>query len=256
METEPGAEALLTVGNLQKSYGDRAVIADLSFTVFRGDSLVLLGPSGCGKTTLLKILQGQIAFDSGRVEFFPQDAPRSLVAQDYGLFPWKTARGNLELPLLLAGVEAGERRKKCARVFSELGLAGLEGRHPGELSGGERQRLALGRSLIMEPSILFLDEPFSAADPVTREGLEDLLLSLRRKLNLTLVFCTHSLEEAALFGERILVLWGRPARLVRSVEFPAAGRREAGTSPEFLRRVFSLRKDLEDLAREYGAVRA
>jgi NitT/TauT family transport system ATP-binding protein len=236
----PGAD--IAAAGLSKAYGGQAVFEGLSFSVSGGKSLALLGPSGCGKTTILNILQGLAPPDSGTVEFTPRRAARSLVMQDHGLFPWKTAWKNLELPLLLAGAPAAERAEKVGAMLAGLGLSGLGGRWPQQLSGGQRQRLALGRSLIMSPELLFLDEPFSSLDALTREGLENLLISLWKSLRVTMVLSTHSVEEAVLLGDSILVLGGSPSEVVGAFDNPGAGgpgARDSEESSRLARRVRS-----------------
>jgi NitT/TauT family transport system ATP-binding protein len=221
----PGAAggAAVRAAGLSKSFGGARVFEGLSLEVPPGSSLAILGRSGCGKTTLLRILQGLLAPDSGELSLGQPGGGRSLVMQDHGLFPWKTALGNLELPLRLAGVPAPERGGRALAMLESLGLGGLGGRFPAELSGGQRQRLALGRSLVMRPGLLLLDEPFSALDQITREGLQRLLLSLWRGLGLTMLLSTHSVEEAVFLGARVLVLGGSPASVLASIPNPAVG---------------------------------
>ena len=239
-------DAAVSAVGLSKRYGEAEVFRGLSFAVEKGGSLVFLGPSGCGKTTVLNILQGLTSFDSGTLALSPSGAVRSLVMQAHGLFPWKTAWKNLELPLLLAGAPACARREKARQMFSDLGLAGLEERYPAQLSGGQRQRLALGRSLIMGPDLLFLDEPFSALDEISRGGLERLLVSLWKRLRLTMVLATHSVEEAVLLGESIVVLGGSPTRIRKIFANPGAGAPGADSSEESFQLLLQVRKALRE----------
>jgi NitT/TauT family transport system ATP-binding protein len=216
----PGAQ--IEARGLSKSF-QAPVLEDVSFQVRPGRSLALVGPSGCGKTTILHILAGLISGDSGQVELSPKEAGRSLVMQDHGLFPWKNAARNLELPLILAGLAPGERKGRVAAMLQSMGLAGLERRYPSQMSGGQRQRLALGRALIGRPDLLILDEPFSAIDAITRETLQELLASLWKDLGLTIVLATHSIDEAIFLGDQVLVLGGRPTRILSSLDNPVAG---------------------------------
>jgi NitT/TauT family transport system ATP-binding protein len=207
----PGAE--IKVNSLNKSYESK-VLADLSFSVSPGQSLVFLGPSGCGKTTILHILAGLIEPDSGDVTLTPERSTLSLVMQDLALFPWKNAFKNLELPLCLAGMKKSERTLKVCGMLDDLGLSGLDNRYLSQLSGGQRQRLALGRSLIARPDLLLLDEPFSSLDAITKVTQEDLLAELWKKLGFTLILSTHSLDEALYFGNEIIVLGGNPTQIL------------------------------------------
>lgn len=198
------------------------VFRDLSFTVPAGESLAIVGESGCGKSTLLAALAGFAAPESGTIDWGPEGRPHSsFVWQNLALFPWKRTHENLELALELSGVPKSERRTRVAAMLAELGLAGLEKRFPSELSGGQRQRLAIGRALIGNPSVLFMDEPFSALDALNRERLQDFLLGLMRRHPVRLVFVTHDIGEAVFLASRILVLGAHPGRKLALVENPA-----------------------------------
>jgi NitT/TauT family transport system ATP-binding protein len=204
----PGAR--VKVRNLAKSFGPNLVLAGLDLDLPPGGSLALLGASGCGKTTILRVLAGLSPADAGEVDLGGPTV--SLVAQGLGLFPWKTVRGNLRLPLALAGLRPKEIDQRVATVLADLGLAGLADRYPGQLSGGQRQRLALGRALAAQPELLLLDEPFSALDALTREALGRHLAQLWRRLGLTMILATHSVEEAVFLGQTVVVLGGRPTK--------------------------------------------
>ena len=191
-----------------------SLIDDINFTVPAGTSLALIGESGCGKSTLLKTLAGILPAVAGSVtlESGGRRTPRTaMVWQDLALFPWMTVRDNLALPLKLAGLD--RREERVGSMLAELELEGLETRFPQELSGGQQQRLALGRALIAEPNVLFMDEPFSAIDAVLREHLQTFLKRLWRRHGCTMVFVTHDIAEAAYLGENILMLGARPSRV-------------------------------------------
>lgn len=189
------------------------VLGPIDFCVPAASSLAVIGESGCGKTTLLQTLAGLLtpvageAVMSGAQSRAPKTA---MVWQSLALFPWKRVRENLELPLRLAGLD--RRSERVADMLAELELTGLEERFPHQLSGGQRQRLALGRALIAEPDILFLDEPFSALDAILREHLQTFLKRLWRRHSCTMVFVTHDMSEAVYLGESILLLAARPSR--------------------------------------------
>jgi NitT/TauT family transport system ATP-binding protein len=175
----------------------------------------VVGPSGCGKTTLLSLIAGLMAPTQGdlRVEGRPV-APRrpgtALIMQDYGLLPWKTVRQNAALGLQIRGLDT----EAAAQALAEVGLADLGRRWPHQLSGGQRQRVAIARSLALQPDLFLMDEPFSALDALTREEMQDLLLSIWRRRRTSLVLVTHSISEAVYLGQQILVLSSRPGRPV------------------------------------------
>ncbi len=210
-------QAGITVKNLSKEYDAVTVLNNISFSVESGKSLSIIGKSGCGKSTLLSLLAQLQPHQAGSIEFTTQEGtsfletykrmPRlSYVLQEYGLFPWKNATENLMLPLQLAKYEKACMQEQVASMLQELGLAGFEKRYPQELSGGQKQRLALGRALISKPEIILLDEPFSSVDAITRENLQNLILSLWEKYQFTFVLVTHSVSESVYLGGSILSL--------------------------------------------------
>ncbi|MDW7658880.1 MAG: ATP-binding cassette domain-containing protein, partial [Bacillota bacterium] len=182
-----------------------------SLRVERGVSCAVIGASGCGKTTLLYALSGLVLPLSGHIliDGEPLTAVRSrtsLILQDYGLLPWKTVRQNLLFPLRSRGLGQSDSRNKADRVLSDLGILDQAEKFPGTLSGGQRQRVAIGRALVLEPDLLLMDEASSALDTVTRESIQNLVLGICRKQNLTLVLVTHSIEEAAFLGQKIVIM--------------------------------------------------
>lgn len=210
----------LRVEGLSAGYGRQEVFRDVSFELPEGSSLAIVGESGCGKSTLLSALAGFTESFSikGSIGWTRSGRPvdvktikTSFVWQQLGLFPWKKVGENLELPLVISGVPAAERRRRTRQMLRELELEGLEDRHPGELSGGQKQRLAIGRALIDRPDVLFMDEPFSALDAMLREHLQDFLAGLRKIHPVSIVLVTHDMSEAVFLGEKVLVLGGRPA---------------------------------------------
>lgn len=220
--------ASVKVSGLAKSFGRGLILKDLDLNLKPGESLALVGASGCGKTTILKILAGLCPYDRGEVKLEPSDLVPSFVSQDLGLYPWKTVWENLELPLVLAGRDKKARNTKVKTIQADMGLEGLDGRYPHELSGGQKQRVALGRALIVNPSVLLLDEPFSALDALTRESLGLHLASLWSGLGLTMILATHSIEEAVFLGQTIAVLGGCPT------EVTAVFRNPGPKTPAFL----------------------
>jgi len=191
----------------------------VSLSVAPHEFLTLLGPSGCGKSTLLSAIGGLLRPDTGEVRIGgrpvsgPDPARVALVFQDPGLFPWRTVLENVEFGLELKGVAAARRREVARELLGPVGLAGFERRYPRELSGGMKQRVAIARALAMEAPILLMDEPFGALDEQTRLLMGEWLLEIWARTRKTVVFVTHSLQEAILLSQRIAVMSARPGRI-------------------------------------------
>jgi len=194
---------------IRKSFGDRLILRDVSFSVEDGEAVAILGPSGCGKTTLLRVLLGHEPADGGSVEGELDGA--GYLPQGGRLFPWKTTLENAELPLTIRRVPAKVRRNRIYGLLPAFGLDGFEGAYPHELSGGMIQRAALLRAVVSGAPLLLLDEPFGALDPITRHRLQDWLARLRADLGRSMLFVTHDLEEAVALADRVIVLTERPA---------------------------------------------
>src|SRR6476469_1642886 len=199
-------------------------------TVRKGELITLLGPSGCGKTTLLRLTAGLIAAAEGRItiEGTPVTAPRKdacMVFQNFGLLPWRTVLGNVEFPLEIDGVGTSERRD-LARHFIELvGLAAFAEHYPHELSGGMQQRVGIARALMRKPILIFMDEPFGALDAQTREQLQEDFLKIWAQTRATVIFVTHSIDEALLLSDRIFVFATGPGRIREIVDSPLGAER-------------------------------
>jgi ABC-type nitrate/sulfonate/bicarbonate transport system ATPase subunit len=218
----------ILVEDARKSFGaGLLVFEDLRLSVADRESVCILGPSGCGKTTLLRAMDGLTGLDRGRIliDGSPVGAPRrdvAMVFQHFGLFPWKTVARNVGYGLELAGLDAAARSARVQRYIELVGLGGFERSYPYQLSGGMQQRVGLARALATEPDILLMDEPFGSLDALTREQLQDELLGILELHPKTMVFITHSIEEAVAMGDRIVVLTARPARVreVLEVDIP------------------------------------
>jgi NitT/TauT family transport system ATP-binding protein len=225
------------------------VVDGLDLDVGAGSFVALLGPSGCGKSTLLRLVAGLEAADAGSVtlEGGTSAARVAFVFQDANLLPWRTVLDNAALPLELAGVPAARRRDVARRALAEVGLAEATSKLPHELSGGMRMRVSLARALVTEPELLLLDEPFAALDELTRQRLDDQLRELWARLGLTVMFVTHSVDEAAYLAERALVLSARPARIVsdHALDLPRERTVSLRTEPAFAREARALRVALE-----------
>jgi NitT/TauT family transport system ATP-binding protein len=201
----------------------------------------LVGPSGGGKSTLLRILAGLLQPLAGRVLLDSQPITRAqrrigIVFQKANLMPWRTVYGNLSLPLELAGVPVEQQEQRTLAMLDLIGLQGFTDTYPVELSGGMAQRVAIGRALIHDPEVLLLDEPFGALDALTREQMSEELLHIWAKHRKTVLMVTHSIPEAVLLADRVLVMSPRPGRLVADIEIPLARPRSLDLlhQPEFV----------------------
>ncbi len=228
----------------------------VSLDLYPGEFVCLVGPSGSGKTTLLKLIAGLIAPTQGRilVDGSPVDGPGpecGLVLQNPALFPWLTALGNVEFGMSNVGVPKAERRRRAQELLSLVRLAGFEGKYPRELSGGMQHRVAIARALALDPAVLLLDEPFGALDILTREHLQDELQRLCQLRPRTALFVTHDIEEALYLGDRVVILAGRPGRVVGDFQVPFVRPRDQQlkTSAEFQR----LRRDVKAFIRRVEA---
>ena len=243
---------VIEFGGISLAYGGRPIISDLSLQVGRGEIVCIIGPSGCGKTTALRMAGGLVQPDSGAVRLLgePLTAPRrdvAIVFQDYGkaLLPWRTAHANVALALEAAGVPRRERDGRIRSLLAKVGLAGHEDKYPTEMSGGMQQRIQIARCLAQDPAVLLMDEPFGALDAMTRQGLQDEMLSIVAETGATVFFVTHDLEEAVYIGDRVIGLLPNPGRIGIDlrVDLPRPrSQLETRELPEFLR----LRRELFD----------
>lgn len=228
MPLDAGSEPLLSVEGVTLRYKTRDSLVTatqrVDVTARRGERVVLLGPSGCGKSSLLKSVGGFLPPTEGAIRLAGHDitAPgpdRMMVFQEFDqLLPWKTVRGNVEFPLRRArkDLSKAEIGARAERWIEKVGLARFAESYPHQLSGGMKQRAAIARALAMEPDILLMDEPFAALDALTRRHMQEELLRLWADSGFTLLFVTHSIEEAVIVGSRIVVLSPHPGR-VRAV---------------------------------------
>jgi len=194
----------------------------IDFTCDAGDFVCLLGRSGCGKSTLLQMMAGLEPPTAGQIavagrELHGPSPDAAIVFQDHGLFPWMTVQKNVEFNMKARGTPAAERKRIAAHFVAMTSLTGFEGRYPHELSGGMRQRVGIARALTTDPKALLMDEPFGALDAQTRGNLQDELLQIWEKQRTTVLFVTHSIDEALLLADRILVFSPRPGRIAADI---------------------------------------
>ena len=219
----------ISIEGATRTYSDGAVVVfeNLTLGVRDNEVLCIVGPSGCGKTTLLRCIDGLIPLSAGRILIDDQvvTQPRTDVAmvfQHFGLFPWKTVFANIAYGLTLQGRPKAVIQNTVEHYIKMVGLVGFEKSYPYQLSGGMQQRAGLARALAVNPRVLLMDEPFASLDAQTRELLQDQLLAILSRERKTMVFITHSIDEAIALGDRIIVLSSRPARVreTLTVDFP------------------------------------
>jgi ABC-type nitrate/sulfonate/bicarbonate transport system ATPase subunit len=254
------ADARLVVEHACLRYGDLDVLDDLSLSVGNTEIVSIVGPSGCGKTTLLRCVGGLNHLNGGEIRIDGQLVEKplpivSMVFQHFGLFPWKNLWNNIAYGLKLRHAPKEEIERRVKDAIELVGLSGFEKSYPHQLSGGMQQRAGLARALVMEPKLLLMDEPFSAIDAQTREQLQFEMLGIWDRRPTAMMFVTHSIDEAVLMGDRVVVLAGRPAhvRAVRTVDLPRPRERSVVSTPAFLNLREQVWHDLFDQPAGNGA---
>jgi len=229
------AETLIALRDVAVEYGVGAgrhrVLSGIELEVARGSFVSIIGPSGCGKSTLLRVLAGLVAPSAGTVAIAglsPADAVKrrliGLVFQDANLLPWKSALDNAAFLLEVSDrrLKRAETRARALEILKLVGLERAAGRRPSQLSGGMRQRVSIARALALDPEILLMDEPFGALDAITREEMSYFLLDLWQRTRKTVVFVTHSIDEAVFLSSRVHVMGVGPARILDTIDVPLA----------------------------------
>jgi NitT/TauT family transport system ATP-binding protein len=233
--SSPNPSLSVRISGLTKVYPSRAgrapftALKDVALDVRAGEILSLIGPSGCGKTTLLKVIDGLVPAEHGSVQVFPQGSAdrafsrdRAFVFQDFGLFPWRTVLANVAFPLELLHVPKKERETRAMRLLELVNLGPFAKRHPFELSGGMQQRVGLARALAVDPDVLLMDEPLGALDEQTRENMQLEILDICATTGKTVIFVTHSVDEAIFISDRIAVMSSSPGQIreILTVDLP------------------------------------
>ena len=224
---------MLKIEDLGKTFPGRTepVVERFGLDVKRGEFVTLIGPSGCGKTTVLRMVAGLLERSSGRifVDGKPSVGPsrdKAVVFQHFNLLPWRTALANVAYGLEIQGLAKETRLEVARKHLASVGLETHAGHYPGQMSGGQRQRVGIARALAIEPKLLLMDEPFGSLDALTREHLQGQLQRLCADRDVTVLFVTHSIDEAIYLSDRIVVMGVKPGRII--AEFPVALRKPRG----------------------------
>lgn len=238
---------MIEIRDLEVAYEQDVALKQLNMSVPAGETCAVIGPSGCGKTTLLYALAGLVQPQSGEIAIAgaPLTGLRQgtgLILQDFGLLPWKTVYDNLAFPLKARGVAEDEAKTRVGAMLEALGLESLGHRLPGELSGGQKQRVAIGRTLVLEPDLLLMDEASSALDALTKERIQALVSEAHKARGFTLVVVTHNIEEAAFLGQRIFIM--SQGHITSVLENPHFGEADFRDHPSFFEMTQRIRRQL------------
>jgi NitT/TauT family transport system ATP-binding protein len=237
-----GNGVMISLLNLSKTFSDdkhtvKAIDA-FSLDIRQGEIVCLLGPSGCGKTTVLRVIAGLESKSGGSVKVrggsvSSAGSDRGMVFQEFALFPWRTVRKNIEFGLEIKMMPAEERHEVSSKLIELVGLAGFENAHPGKLSGGMKQRVGIARALANDPAVLLMDEPFGSLDAQTRNLMQRELLRIWSATGKTILFVTHSVDEAVFLADRIVVMTARPGKVKEIIPIEVPRPRDR-TSSEFI----------------------
>jgi NitT/TauT family transport system ATP-binding protein len=234
----------------QTAQGELEALSNINLCVDEGEFLCIIGPSGCGKSTLLRILAGLYQQSAGEVVVNKNGASNrptnAVVFQEYAIFPWRTVSDNVAFGLEMRGVPRGEREKRTSAYLSKVGLTQFANHYPYQLSGGMKQRVALARALATDPEILLMDEPFGALDAQTRSVLQEELVRIWEEEKKTVVYITHSIEEAIMLGDRVVLMTARPGKIKSTYEvaLPRPRSLKLRTTPEYNRLAQVIWEDL------------
>lgn len=237
----PEGSPLMNISDLQVTYktedSETVAVENFSLTVNKGELISIIGPSGCGKTTILRCIAGLLQPTSGKItlgdkECTTSGSDRGMVFQDFALFPWRTVLGNVEFGMEVAGVPKEERRERAMRYIKAVGLEKFAHSRIHELSGGMKQRVGIARAMVMHPAVILMDEPFGALDAQTRNIMQEMLVKIVEHSARTILFVTHSVDEALYLSDKIVVLSKRPSTIYKEIDVPWPRPRDR-TNPEF-----------------------
>lgn len=240
---------MIKVSNLDFSYQNKKVVENINFSIKEGKSLAIIGPSGCGKTTLIYLLAGLLKPDHGVIKINGKiinniRKKSGVILQNYGLFPWKTVFANVALGLKVRDYDKNKTDEMVETALEKMGIRDLSNKYPAELSGGQNQRVAIARSLVLNPDLLLMDEPFSALDALTREEMQNLILKIHKENKLSYLIVTHNIDEAVFLGQEIAVM--KDGEFIHMIDNPYFGDLKLREKEEF----FELSRELRVMMSE------
>ncbi|MTI48539.1 ABC transporter ATP-binding protein [Sporosalibacterium faouarense] len=249
---------MIEIRNIHKSYSNIEVLKDINLKINRGEFISLIGPSGCGKSTLINIVCGLDKPTKGKIlindkEIQGTDTDRIMVFQNAALFPWLTVKDNVSFGLKNLNYSSKEIEDKVTNILKKVHLNKFKNHYPHELSGGMKQRVSLARSLVMDPEILLMDEPFSALDEQTRLLLHNELQQIWMETKKTIIFVTHNIREAVKLSDKVIIMGTRPSRIIDEINIDISHPRASTNSDIYYKeqQVFKkLKKEIEKVARE------
>jgi len=251
-------EPIMSINGLRVVYktddSETVAVDDFTLDVKKGELISIVGPSGCGKTTILRCIAGLLQPTSGTITIGDREcsspgSDRGMVFQDFALFPWRTVRQNVEFGMEIAGVPKEERKERALRYIKKVGLEKFADSRIHELSGGMKQRVGIARALVMHPAVVLMDEPFGALDAQTRNIMQEQLNKIIAESERTILFVTHSVDEALYLSDRLVILTKRPSTIYKVLELPWERPRDR-TSPEFV----SMRKKILEYLQEQNVM--
>lgn len=234
-------ETLMSVDKLhvvyRTDYSETVAVEDITMDIKKGELISIVGPSGCGKTTILRCIAGLLQPTSGKItignkECTAPGSDRGMVFQDFALFPWRTVLQNVEFGMEVAGVPKAERQERAMKYIRAVGLEKFANSRIHELSGGMKQRVGIARTLVMHPAVILMDEPFGALDAQTRNIMQEQLTKIIAHSERTIIFITHSVDEALYLSDRVVILTKRPSTIYKIVDVPWERPRDR-SAPEF-----------------------
>lgn len=254
----PHNSTVVSIKNVNQIFGNGTenqtiALKDVDLSIQAGEFISLIGPSGCGKSTLLRVVGDLITPTSGEVKVNNKPAPQARLDRDYGmvfqapvLFEWRSVQHNVELPLEVLKINKAERQRRAKEMLDLVELGKFTQHYPWQLSGGMQQRVAIARALAFKPALLLMDEPFGALDEITRERLNDELLSVWAKTKTTIIFVTHSIPEAVFLSTRIVVMSARPGRITKviPIDLPQPRNNDTRESTRFFELATQVREAL------------